>query len=648
MEMFSSANKTTKTSPAVQQTTAGITFFRKAGKESFFGAKENPSFFKSSFQAKLTVSSPNDLQEKEADAVADKVMRMPEPVVRALPPEKNEEKLQCKEEEVQIKQKSPLVDKNRCKEEPGLKLHPKAATCGCGAKEDTPIHTKADTGTSVSLRNNSVSQYPSQVARQSGRDPLTGSIPFEQTIASSKGGGSALPGDTQQFMESRFNADFSGVRVHTDSTAVSLSRSINAQAFAHENDIYFNSGKFSPDSTEGRTLLAHELTHTVQQGASRSEPSSGTPAAQKQINLKKDNALFCQRSLDSSVNMKPANSEGALTAASTDSKVFKCEHYAGNAKLEACLNNLDRLKQGDKGSSVEKVQHGLTSDLEPDGIVLKADGVFGQKTGQAVMFFKKKHNLGYENFPDAGPGTMKKLDELCMGGGKGQPPMVLPACPVNTDSKANENTFAATSRPLLAIPGVTCQLQTPPPQNSTPVVDSIKLVKDSSGDPIKGFAPALCCNADENVPGPFNDTVNGQIANSHQIHFLLSSGKAENLLVTRMIKRTSTRRGIDIPKNGNDGPPADEIKRPHSKLLVVADIPGWCTGNPKTKTPACGPPFLDIDFPISYNASFILAAFDPLTHKTAAIFYQVNISKKSRSDSTATNEVIETKQKIDK
>jgi hypothetical protein len=75
-------------------------------------------------------------------------------------------------------------------------------------------------------------------------------------------------------MESRFDADFSGVRVHSNETAVGFTTtSVNAQAFAHGNDIYFNSGKYAPDTTSGRSLLAHELTHTIQQGASKADAS---------------------------------------------------------------------------------------------------------------------------------------------------------------------------------------------------------------------------------------------------------------------------------------------------------------------------------------------------------------------------------------
>ena len=93
-------------------------------------------------------------------------------------------------------------------------------------------------------------------------------------------------------------------------------------------------------------------------------------------------------------------------------KTFSCPDYAGDAKLEACLNDEDRLRAGETGPSVEKVQKGLISDnifIGESG----SDGIFGKKTGQGVMAFKDKHNLGSSQYPDVGPGTMKKLDELC-------------------------------------------------------------------------------------------------------------------------------------------------------------------------------------------------------------------------------------------
>ena len=91
--MFTGSDKTVKQVSAVRQQAAGNAFFRKAEEQSFFGNKQSPTFFNSTVQTKLTVSSPDDPQEKEADAVADKVMRMPEPVAISAEAEKKEEKL---------------------------------------------------------------------------------------------------------------------------------------------------------------------------------------------------------------------------------------------------------------------------------------------------------------------------------------------------------------------------------------------------------------------------------------------------------------------------------------------------------------------------------------------------------------------------
>lgn len=103
--------------------------------------------------------------------------------------------------------------------------------------------------------------------KQTSGDDSTASHPIENTLQSSKGGGSPLDNNTRSEMESGFGADFSGVRVHNDSAAVQMNQQLGAQAFTSGNDIYFNEGKYNPGSDSGKHLLAHELTHTVQQGA---------------------------------------------------------------------------------------------------------------------------------------------------------------------------------------------------------------------------------------------------------------------------------------------------------------------------------------------------------------------------------------------
>jgi hypothetical protein len=87
------------------------------------------------------------------------------------------------------------------------------------------------------------------------------------------GSGSPLDAETRADMESRLGHDFGDVRVHTDSRAHDSAQAVNAHAYTVGSNIVFQRDKYDPSSTEGRTMLAHELTHVVQQ---RSGPVEGT------------------------------------------------------------------------------------------------------------------------------------------------------------------------------------------------------------------------------------------------------------------------------------------------------------------------------------------------------------------------------------
>lgn len=84
-------------------------------------------------------------------------------------------------------------------------------------------------------------------------------------IKSQVGGGKPLSPETRSFLEPRFKANFAGVRVHTGGKAENLATRLGARAFTFGKDIFFNAGAFQPDSPEGMELIAHELTHTIQQ-----------------------------------------------------------------------------------------------------------------------------------------------------------------------------------------------------------------------------------------------------------------------------------------------------------------------------------------------------------------------------------------------
>jgi flagellar biosynthesis GTPase FlhF len=106
--------------------------------------------------------------------------------------------------------------------------------------------------------------------------PEGGEISSDLTgqINARRGQGSAIDEGTRSSLEAGFGTSFSDVRVHTDSTSDSLNRSLGAKAFTTGSDIFFSSGAYQPGSSDGKTLLSHELTHVVQQ---RSMTSSGGP-----------------------------------------------------------------------------------------------------------------------------------------------------------------------------------------------------------------------------------------------------------------------------------------------------------------------------------------------------------------------------------
>jgi len=117
------------------------------------------------------------------------------------------------------------------------------------------------------------------VHRRAGGEPAANEDVLAQ-LSDGGSGGSSLPQPVRGFMETRFGADFGGVRVHADARAAALSGQLSAQAFTVGRDIYFGSQQFQPNAPSGRELIAHELTHAIQQGGAAQRPANiPAPAA---------------------------------------------------------------------------------------------------------------------------------------------------------------------------------------------------------------------------------------------------------------------------------------------------------------------------------------------------------------------------------
>ena len=111
---------------------------------------------------------------------------------------------------------------------------------------------------------------------------------FERKLNGELSGGAKMDASTRAWMEARFGVDFSAVRIHTDGTAARLCGEIGAQAFAYKNHVFFNRGKYQPDTETGRFLIAHELTHVIQQGYAlqKSEQPAGEKKDEKKVSPK--------------------------------------------------------------------------------------------------------------------------------------------------------------------------------------------------------------------------------------------------------------------------------------------------------------------------------------------------------------------------
>ncbi len=162
-------------------------------------------------QAKLTVGPPGDAHEREADRVADRVMRLPEDEVRRAC-------AQCQDE----LRRQPLAEEE---EEVREKRHP-------GAGEGPRVTPD-----------------------------------LEARIQGMRGGGQPLPESARGFFEPRFGQDFGAVRVHTGPQAAGVASILRARAFTVGSDVVFGAQQYAPETDQGKRLLAHELTHVVQQSA---------------------------------------------------------------------------------------------------------------------------------------------------------------------------------------------------------------------------------------------------------------------------------------------------------------------------------------------------------------------------------------------
>ena len=182
------------------------------------------------------------------------------------------------QEEVLATQQDPLVQTiSRIGSAPSAKVH---ADLLSRATSDYPARGRQLMLQMQRQYGNRYVQRVMELSRQGGGE-AEATPEVEAAIEQARGGGRSLDSGIQRQMESAFGTNFSGVRVHTDSTADALNQSLSARAFTTGQDIFFRQGEYNPGSSSGKELLAHELTHVVQQtGGIQSKLAVGEPGDQ--------------------------------------------------------------------------------------------------------------------------------------------------------------------------------------------------------------------------------------------------------------------------------------------------------------------------------------------------------------------------------
>lgn len=374
-------------------------------------ANPSPSpFFGPKVQKKLTTGTVGDKYETEADNIADKVVNKRK--TGGLLQSRSEEAVQQKPisetistvQKQDLAQEKPLQKKGKEKEEDkkvqkkGEKEEDKKVQKKSDKEEDKKVQKKGEKEEEKPVQKKCADcekedkvqkkdKEEEKAVQKKGQNSETEiqDNELEGRLDNSKGYGTSLDKKTKREMESGFGSDFSNVKIHTDANAVQMSQELGAQAFTNGNDVYFNQGKYNPESNEGKHLLAHELTHTVQQ----------TGGAQKTGKIQK-----------SSIE-------------NTQSENLEAPRFQKEYRLEQAHDDLDYIGVGSKGVPVQKLQSGLM-DLGYQLPKFGADADFGSETKQAVLNFQSDNNLSYDGV--VGIQTMGRLDDIYASKNKGKEP----------------------------------------------------------------------------------------------------------------------------------------------------------------------------------------------------------------------------------
>jgi hypothetical protein len=343
-------------------------------------------------QAKLTIGQPGDRYEQEADRVAAQVVNsFHAPTSQQSKPSQTVQRQEESEEELQAK---PEITALQRQEEPEEELQAKPSISDQQRSPLSPEVQREAMPEEEDLQTKSILQCQEAIGGGEASTDL------ESAINSARGGGQSLDAGLQQSMGQAMGADFSGVKVHTDAQADQLNQSIQARAFTTGRDVFFRSGEYNPESREGEELIAHELTHVVQQNGQAVQRSPLSPEVQREAMPEED--LQAKSTVQSEEAIAELRDFQEMANNSPQTKQA--------AQLQVMADNYSDQQQQpvQKKESLTGATTSLTTALSSGHVVQRNVKIKGKKTEKYANFgaFQQSRfyqplitNLTQRNFP---------------------------------------------------------------------------------------------------------------------------------------------------------------------------------------------------------------------------------------------------------
>ncbi|AFZ01392.1 DUF4157 domain-containing protein [Calothrix sp. PCC 6303] len=345
---------------------------------------------RSVIQAKLTIGQPGDKYEQEADRVAaDVLQRINQPQAMSSNQRETIQRMEVpEEEELQMK---PLVNSIQRMEVP--------------EEEELQMKPLANSIQRVEVPEEEELQMKPFLQRQEAIDGGQASTDLESSINNARGGGQALDAGLQQSMGQAMGADFSGVRVHTDTQADQLNKSIQAKAFTTGQDVFFRQGTYDPGSRGGQELIAHELTHVVQQNSGAVQRSP-----QPEDTLRQHQEIMTGAKAVTSIQRKAYIGDNCDLPANLEKPKNKALHEDGDIRR---FNNQQEFETFAAGSAVEGV--GQLADKTwvrlPKSMLVLGENHGNPKAPEIIKATNIK-KFRYEGFTHHSATRLEKSEEL--------------------------------------------------------------------------------------------------------------------------------------------------------------------------------------------------------------------------------------------